>query len=110
MNTIRVNDIEIGAAWIAEEMQYHPAASAEEAQRAAAEALVVRELLRQEARAQGFGDGYVIDPPFDGPRGQKRPLTKTAQIRMCGNSVCPQVAAAVVAANAGSESLAAAAE
>ena len=58
MNTIRVNDIEIGAAWIAEEMQYHPAASAEEAQRAAAEALVVRELLRQEARAQGFGDSY----------------------------------------------------
>ena len=57
MNTIRVNDIEIGAAGIAEEMQYHPATSAEEAQRAAAEALVVRELLRQEARAQGFGDG-----------------------------------------------------
>ena len=44
------------------------------------------------------------------PRGQRKPLTKTAQIRMCGNSVCPQVAAAVVAANAGSESLAAAAE
>lgn len=57
METIRVNDIEIGAARIAEEMQYHPAPSAEEAQRAAAEALVVRELLRQEACAQGFGDG-----------------------------------------------------
>jgi peptidyl-prolyl cis-trans isomerase C len=57
MDTIRVNDIEIGAAKIAEEMQYHPATSAEEAQRAAAEALVVRELLRQEARAQGLGDG-----------------------------------------------------
>ncbi len=57
MDTIRVNDVEIGAAKIAEEMQYHPATSAEEAQRAAAEALVVRELLCQEARTQGFGDG-----------------------------------------------------
>lgn len=57
METIRVNDVEIGAARVAEEMQYHPAASAVEARRAAAEALVVRELLRQEARAQGFGDG-----------------------------------------------------
>jgi peptidyl-prolyl cis-trans isomerase C len=57
METIRVNGVEIGAARIAEEMQYHPAASAEEAQRAAAQALVVRELLRQEARAQGFGEG-----------------------------------------------------
>lgn len=57
METIRVNDVEIGAAKVAEEMQYHPATSAEEAQRTAAEALVVRELLRQEARKQGFGDG-----------------------------------------------------
>jgi peptidyl-prolyl cis-trans isomerase C len=56
MDTIRVNDVEIGAAKVAEEMQYHPAATADEAQRAAAEALVVRELLRQEARAQGFGE------------------------------------------------------
>jgi peptidyl-prolyl cis-trans isomerase C len=57
MNAIRVNDVEIRVAKIAEEMQYHPAKSAEDAQRAAAEALVVRELLRQEARAQGLGDG-----------------------------------------------------
>ncbi len=56
MNTLRVNDVEIGAARIAEEMQYHPAESAEAAQSAAAEALVVRELLRQEALARGFGD------------------------------------------------------
>ena len=56
MDTIRVNDVEIGAAKIAEEMQYHPASSAEEAQHAAAEALVVRELLRQDAYAQGFGE------------------------------------------------------
>lgn len=56
METIRVNEIEIPPSAVAAEMQYHPAVSAEEAQHAAAEALVVRELLRQEARAQGFGD------------------------------------------------------
>jgi hypothetical protein len=27
------------------------------------------------------------------------PLTKTAQIALCGNAVCPQVAEAVVTAN-----------
>jgi DNA (cytosine-5)-methyltransferase 1 len=54
--------------------------------------LAPRELFR----AQGFPDSYVIDPMVDG-----RPLTKTAQIRMCGNSVCPQVAAAIVSANLG---------
>ena len=55
--------------------------------------LAPRELFR----AQGFPDGYVIDPVL---AGGKR-LTKTAQIRMCGNSVCPQAARALVAANVG---------
>lgn len=50
---------------------------------------------RELYRAQGFPDSYVIDGP--GPTG--KPLTKTAQVRMCGNSVCPPVAAAIVAAN-----------
>ena len=27
------------------------------------------------------------------------PITKTAQVRMCGNSVCPPLARALVAAN-----------
>jgi DNA (cytosine-5)-methyltransferase 1 len=49
---------------------------------------------RELYRAQGFPDGYVIDEGADG-----RPLTKTAQVRMCGNSVSPPVAAALVAAN-----------
>jgi DNA (cytosine-5)-methyltransferase 1 len=49
---------------------------------------------RELFRAQGFPDSYVIDPEFNG-----KPLTKTAQIRMCGNSVCPPVAEAVVRAN-----------
>ena len=43
--------------------------------------------------AQGFPADYVIDPLVGGKR-----LSKTAQIRMCGNSVCPQVAEAVVRA------------
>jgi DNA (cytosine-5)-methyltransferase 1 len=45
--------------------------------------------------AQGFPADYIIDPI--GPSG--KPLTKTAQIRMCGNSVCPPLAAALVRAN-----------
>jgi DNA (cytosine-5)-methyltransferase 1 len=44
--------------------------------------------------AQGFPDDYKIAPEFCG-----KPLTKTAQISLAGNSVCPQVAEAVVAAN-----------
>lgn len=54
--------------------------------------LTPRELFR----AQGFPDGYVIDPFVGGKR-----LTKTAQIRMCGNSVCPPMSRALVTANVG---------
>jgi DNA (cytosine-5)-methyltransferase 1 len=49
---------------------------------------------RELYRAQGFPDRYVINPQVNG-----KPLTKSAQVRMCGNSVCPPVAAAIVAAN-----------
>lgn len=49
---------------------------------------------RELYRAQSFPDSYVIDPDVDG-----KPLTKTAQIRMCGNSVPPVVAEAIVRAN-----------
>lgn len=51
---------------------------------------------RELYRAQGFPDSYRIDIPFNG-----KPMTKTAQVRMCGNSVVPQVAAAIVRANLG---------
>lgn len=44
--------------------------------------------------AQGFPPDYRIDRGADG-----RPLTKTAQVRMCGNSVCPPLARALVSAN-----------
>lgn len=49
---------------------------------------------RELFRAQGFPEGYVINPVVGG-----RELTKTAQVRMCGNSVCPPAARALVAAN-----------
>ena len=49
---------------------------------------------RELYRAQGFPDTYQIATGADG-----RPLTKTAQVRMCGNSVCPPMARAIVAAN-----------
>lgn len=50
--------------------------------------------------AQGFPSDYKIAPPFQGPKAKKpRPLSKTAQIMLAGNSVCPQVAEAIVAAN-----------
>lgn len=48
---------------------------------------------RELYRAQGFHEGYVIDR---GPGGRR--LTKTEQVRMVGNSVCPPQAAALVAA------------
>jgi DNA (cytosine-5)-methyltransferase 1 len=57
--------------------------------------LTSRELFR----AQGFPDSYVIDCRAANKQGKVRPLPKDAQVRMCGNSVCPQLAAALVKAN-----------
>jgi DNA (cytosine-5)-methyltransferase 1 len=54
--------------------------------------LTPRELFR----AQGFPDTYVIDRGADGRR-----LSKAVQVRACGNSVCPPIARAIVAANVG---------
>lgn len=44
--------------------------------------------------AQGFRRSYIIDRGHDG-----RTITKTEQVRMCGNSVSPPVAEALVRAN-----------
>jgi DNA (cytosine-5)-methyltransferase 1 len=53
--------------------------------------LAPRELFK----AQGFPADYIIgDNPAQGLK-----LTKTAQVRMCGNSVCPPLAEALVRAN-----------
>lgn len=74
--------------------------------------LIPREL----ARAQGFPDSYILDPLVTkerkmlrckGKQGAKprerkwvtAPLSKSAQVRMIGNSVCPPVAKALIEAN-----------
>lgn len=49
---------------------------------------------REMFRAQGFPDDYIIDPDYGG-----RPLTKTVQVMMVGNSVSPHPAKALVRAN-----------
>ena len=49
---------------------------------------------RELFNAQGFDRDYIIDAQYNG-----KPLTKTAQVRMCGNSVCPPVSEALVMAN-----------
>ena len=54
---------------------------------------------RELYRAQGFPEDYLIDIDFNGKR-----LSKRAQVRMCGNSVCPPLAAALVKANFAHES------
>jgi DNA (cytosine-5)-methyltransferase 1 len=52
--------------------------------------------------AQGFPDWYDIRPEHNG-----KPMTKEAQTSLAGNSVCPPVAEAIVAANAMASAVAA---
>lgn len=52
--------------------------------------------------AQGFPKDYEIAPDYNG-----KPLTKTDQISLAGNSVCPQVAEAIVSANLSAREVAA---
>jgi DNA (cytosine-5)-methyltransferase 1 len=55
----------------------------------------MRMLTRRELfRAQGFPDSYQIERGHDG-----RVMTQSASIRMCGDSVSPVMARALVAAN-----------
>jgi DNA (cytosine-5)-methyltransferase 1 len=56
--------------------------------------LAPRELFR----AQGFPEKYIIDRGRSVESGRWIGLTKTAQVRMCGNSVSPPVAEALVRA------------
>ncbi len=49
---------------------------------------------RELFRAHDFPDNYVIDQGAEG-----EPMTKEAQVRMCGNSVPPPMAAAILRAN-----------
>lgn len=48
-------------------------------------------------KAQGFPDAYRIDEVTMG--GVRKRLPKHAQVRMCGNSVCPPMSQALAAAN-----------
>jgi DNA (cytosine-5)-methyltransferase 1 len=61
--------------------------------------LIPRELYR----AQGFGDDYIIDRGMDIDEETGRlfeiKLTKSDQVRMVGNSVCPPMACALIRAN-----------
>ncbi|MBL0928499.1 MAG: DNA cytosine methyltransferase [Alphaproteobacteria bacterium] len=65
---------------------------------------------RELYRAQGFPDSYLIDVEIEETKAVRRngnvvhvtfrrKLSKAAQIRMCGNSVCPPLAEALVRAN-----------
>lgn len=56
---------------------------------------------RELYRAQGFPEDYVIDRAWIGEGKDRRLvlLSKSDQVRMCGNSVSPPVAAAIVSAN-----------
>lgn len=56
--------------------------------------LTPRELFN----AQGFPADYIIDHDAHG-----QPITKTAQVAKCGNSVCPPLAEALVRANMGEQ-------
>lgn len=56
--------------------------------------LTPRELFN----AQGFPPDYIIDRDSAG-----KPITKTAQVAKCGNSVCPPLAEALVRANMGKQ-------
>lgn len=44
--------------------------------------------------AQGFPDDYIIDRDIDGKK-----ISKTEQVKRCGNAVCPPIPAALVKAN-----------
>jgi DNA (cytosine-5)-methyltransferase 1 len=56
---------------------------------------------RELYRAQGFPDSYVIDVEYTNAKGKLTWLSKTAQVKMCGNSVPPDLAEAIVGANIG---------
>ncbi|CUW41987.1 Putative C-5 cytosine-specific DNA methylase (fragment) (plasmid) [Magnetospirillum sp. XM-1] len=76
--------------------QHHEAVVAIDGQEWAVADIGMRMLTPRELyNAQGFPPDYLIDVLFEGKR-----LSKASQVRMCGNSVCPGVAAALVRANA----------
>ncbi len=69
-SVITVNGVPIGEEAIAAEVQYHQAASLEEARQAAAQALVVKQILLQEADRLGIQEppGSEGDEPAEETR------------------------------------------
>ncbi len=59
--SISVNHVEISEQEIGQEMQYHPAPSQEQAWRLAAQSLVVRQLLLQQAVKNGLCQAEVLE-------------------------------------------------
>jgi DNA (cytosine-5)-methyltransferase 1 len=49
---------------------------------------------RELYRCQGFTDDYLIEVQF-----RDRTLPRSTQVKLCGNSVCPNVSEAIVRAN-----------
>lgn len=54
---------------------------------------------RELYKAQGFPSSYIIDWGIDLASGQRIELTQEQQVKSVGNSVCPPLAKALVAAN-----------
>ena len=63
--SIFVNKVEITEAEVGQEMQYHPAPSQERAWRLAAQSLVVRQLLLQQAANSGLDQGEPEENQID---------------------------------------------
>jgi peptidyl-prolyl cis-trans isomerase C len=65
LSSIYVNDAEIEEAEIGREMQYHPAPTQERAWRLAAQSLVIRQLLLQQAVSNGLCEHVDSSTPID---------------------------------------------
>jgi peptidyl-prolyl cis-trans isomerase C len=94
--TVVVNGVEISERVIAAEMQHHPATTPEAAHSAAARALVVRELLVQEARRLGIVESEPLPPEGDGKDDDEIPeeailrtlLTREVDVPMPDDDAC----------------------
>lgn len=84
--TLSVNGVEISDQEIHREMQYHPAGTAEAAQFEAARALVIRELLLQEARR---GEAFPVPDAADPEEGLIQTLLARAiQVPDADHAAC----------------------
>ncbi len=78
---VSVNGVEISDRAVDAEVQYHPAASLTEARRAAVQALVIRELLLQEAGRLGVREPDPLEPSGDLRETSEEGLIRTVLAR-----------------------------